>query len=67
MSYCIDLARLTLTDYRELLRRQTLLPGRRMLQERIDERFRALEAQGISTGRVESASVLTRKAASLAG
>lgn len=49
MSYCIDLARLTLTDYRELLRRQTLLPGRRMLQERIDERFRALEAQGIST------------------
>jgi hypothetical protein len=36
-------------DYRELLRRQTLLPGRRMLQERIDERFRALEAQGIST------------------
>lgn len=49
MSYCIDLARLTLADYRELLRRQTLLPGRRMLQDRIDERFRALEAQGIST------------------
>lgn len=49
MPYAIDLARLTLTDYKALLKAQTLLPSRRPLLDDIDLRFAAIERQDIRT------------------
>lgn len=49
MDYCLNLSRISLTDYRDLLKQQNLLPGRRMLLEGIDAHFSALAAQNLST------------------
>lgn len=48
MSYNIDLNLLSLNEYKELLKQQNLLPGRRMLLDDIDERFLLLGNQGIT-------------------
>jgi len=36
MGYVPDLSKITLPEYRELLKRQTLLPGRRILHDAVD-------------------------------
>jgi len=48
MPYNINTAKLSLRDYQQLLARQNLLPGRRMLQQDIGSRFDAIERAGIS-------------------
>lgn len=47
MGYSLDLSAITLQDYLRLLKAQTLLPGRRMLHEQIDERFLLLAQSGV--------------------
>ncbi len=49
MPYDIDLAQLSLTDYKALLLRRELLPGRRALLDEIDARFAALAACGVGS------------------
>lgn len=49
MRYEIDLAKIKLEDYRELLKTQNLLPSRRLLLEDVDARIKALQAVGIAT------------------
>lgn len=49
MPYCIDLERIVIGEYRELLKQQRLLPGRRILLQDIDRNFAALAAQRIDT------------------
>ena len=49
MDYCLNLSRISLTDYRDLLKQQNLLPGRRMLLDGIDAHFSALAAQNLAT------------------
>ena len=48
MPYNIDLSRLPLQEYRELLKSQNLLPGRRMLRENIDANFERMGREGIA-------------------
>jgi len=49
MAYGPNLAQIPLAEYRDVLKRLTLTPGRRPLTEDIDARFAALERQGIRT------------------
>jgi hypothetical protein len=49
MQYILPLDRILLTDYRQLLRRQNLLPGRRILLEQLDERFSVFAKLGFAT------------------
>ncbi len=49
MRYAVDLSKIRLNDYRELLKSQTLLPSRRLLLEDLEARFSALQAYGIAT------------------
>lgn len=49
MRYCLNLSRIGLLEYRDLLKGQNLLPGRRMLLDDIDRNFASLLAQGIET------------------
>ncbi len=45
--YFYDLSRITLKSYLKILKETELLPGRKILQEKIDERFSALQDLGI--------------------
>jgi hypothetical protein len=47
ISYTIDPALISLDEFRELTEEKEMLPGRLMLQERMDECFTALKASGI--------------------
>lgn len=47
MGYSLDLSALSLSAYLHLLKGQTLLPGRRMLHEQIEERFSLLASFGL--------------------
>ena len=49
MNYNLDLERLSVQEYREILKNQNLLPGRRVLWKDIDKNFALLESQGINT------------------
>ena len=49
MGYTLPLERISLSDYQQLLQKQNLLPGRRMLLEQLDARFAALATLGLST------------------
>jgi hypothetical protein len=49
MGYSIDLGAIPIYDYMHLLERQTLLPGRRMLQDQLAERFALLAGEEITT------------------
>ncbi|HWQ71303.1 MAG TPA: DUF4332 domain-containing protein [Desulfitobacteriaceae bacterium] len=48
MPYNLDLAVLAVRDYKELLKSQNLLPGRRILRQDIDHNFNVIERQGIA-------------------
>ncbi len=47
MPYNLDLSNLSIQEYKGLLKRQNLLPGRRMLWQNIDHNFEVIEKQGI--------------------
>jgi hypothetical protein len=47
-SYHLDLQNISLDQYRQTLKAAELIPSRRILKERIDERIARLQAQGIS-------------------
>ena len=49
MGYTLPLEQISLNNYRQLLRQQNLLPGRRVLWEQLDERFDLLADAGLST------------------
>ena len=49
MHYHLDLACFSIGEYQELLQKQELLPGRRILWQDIHRNFAALESQGIHT------------------
>ena len=49
MTYNLDLSALSVQDYRELVKTQDLLPGRRILWQNIDHNFDAIGQQGIET------------------
>jgi hypothetical protein len=48
MRYNLDLKAISIQEYKELLTRQILLPGRRLLWQNIDQRFKAISAQNIT-------------------
>jgi len=48
MGYTLPLEQISLSEYRQLLRQQNLLPGRRILQEQLDERFTLLTSSGLT-------------------
>ncbi|MHB1315414.1 MAG: hypothetical protein ACYCX2_08020 [Christensenellales bacterium] len=47
MQYNLDLSALSVWDYKELLKSQNLLPGRRILWQDIDRNFEIIQQQGI--------------------
>ncbi len=49
MEYTLDLKNISLQFYKEILRNQNLLPGRRMLHVDLDARFSAIQCTGIAT------------------
>lgn len=49
MKYNLDLASLSVHQYKEILKKQNLLPSRRILLHQIDENFQLLENMDIST------------------
>ena len=49
MGYTLPLEQISLADYQQLLQKQNLLPGRRMLLDQIEERFALLVSCGIAT------------------
>jgi len=49
MQYNLDLSVLSILEYKKLLKRQNLLPGRRILWENIDLNFEAMGKQKITT------------------
>lgn len=49
MRYTLPLERITLSDYQQLLLKQNLLPGRRILLEQLEARFAILCDQGLAT------------------
>lgn len=49
MTYNIDLERLSVQNYKEILKNQTMLPGRRILTQNIDEIFAIITEKGIDT------------------
>ena len=59
MGYTLPLEQISLSDYRQLLRQQNLLPGRRVLQEQLDERFALLTSSGIANLAQLSAALAT--------
>lgn len=48
MSYAIDLRQVSIQAYKNILKSQNLLPGRRILLQKLDERFREIADTGIS-------------------
>lgn len=49
MRYSLDLQKITVTEYESMLKSQNLLPGRRILLEDIERRFKAIRCLGIDT------------------
>lgn len=49
MKYSLDIERLSVQTYKDLLKSQNLLPGRRILVKSIDENFALFENRGIIT------------------
>ncbi len=49
MRYTLDLEHMTIQEYKALLKKQNLLPGRRILWKDIDNNFDSIENRGIRT------------------
>jgi len=66
-SYHINLKDISLDQFKQTLQQAELIPSRRILKEQIDQRFEALQAQGISNLEdLLSAAKSTKKIADLA-
>lgn len=61
MGYHIDLESIPLMQYKQSLKTGYLPPSRKVLKDRIDERFDIIEKQGISTAAQLLAAVKTKK------
>ncbi|MEZ4509313.1 MAG: hypothetical protein R2881_06670 [Eubacteriales bacterium] len=61
MGYSLALEQISLADYQQLLQKQNLLPGRRMLHEQLELRFSALANVGLSSVAQLSAALATPK------
>lgn len=48
MGYSIDITKISIREYRELLQNQNLLPGRRILLENIEERLHIIDDSGMT-------------------
>ncbi|OPX43386.1 hypothetical protein CLHUN_27310 [Ruminiclostridium hungatei] len=48
MDYRMDTEKITLFEYKELLKKQNLLAGRRLIKNNIDERFQSMAQAGIN-------------------
>ena len=67
MGYTLPLEQISLNDYRQLLRQQNLLPGRRVLWEQLDVRFDLLADAVLSTvAELASALSTTNKLSAIA-
>ncbi|PKM40105.1 MAG: hypothetical protein CVV04_07495 [Firmicutes bacterium HGW-Firmicutes-9] len=67
MGYTLPLEQITLADYQQLLQKQNLLPGRRMLHEQLEARFSSLASAGLSSvSQLSAALATTKKLSSLA-
>lgn len=67
MGYSLALEQISLADYRQLLQRQNLLPGRRMLHEQLEARFFSLASAGFtSVAQLAMALATPKKLSSLA-
>jgi len=49
MGYTLPLEQISLADYQQLLQKQNLLPGRRMLHEQLEARFSLLADAGLTS------------------
>lgn len=49
MGYSIDLNKIMIVEYKELLKTKNLLPGRRILWENIEENFNLIQGIGVSS------------------
>ncbi len=49
MKYTLDLERMSIQEYKTLLKQQNLLPGRRILWQDIDKKFSVFESREIRT------------------
>ena len=49
MKYNVDLSKLTVAAYQNLLKNQNLLPGRRVLWQNIDRNFDLIQSHGVKT------------------
>ena len=59
--YHIDLERFSLEKLRHILETSDLLPGRRILKEKVIERFETLESMGISNLKELTAALGSKK------
>ena len=48
MGYSVDLKRITVMQYMEILKNQNLLPSRKLLLDNLEENFRRIENAGQS-------------------
>lgn len=49
MPYGVDLSKITIDQYKEILKKQVLLPSRKLLQSNIDETFKTIRRDGVHT------------------
>ena len=47
MGYCLDFSSITIDQYKEKLKRKTMIPSRMILKENLDERFSYFKSLGI--------------------
>ena len=47
MGYSVDLTKISINKYRDVLKKQNLLPGRRMLLENLDENFKRIANEDV--------------------
>lgn len=67
MGYTLPLEQISLADYQQLLQKQNLLPGRRMLHEQLEARFSLLAGAGItSVAQLAQALAMPNKLSALA-
>lgn len=59
MGYTLDLTRIALPEYQQLLKQQNLLPGRRILLEALEARFALFAKLGLNTVAQLKASIAT--------
>lgn len=68
MPYNLDLSTISIQEYKELLKLQNLLPGRRILLENIEHNFESIDQEGITNiGQLKKQLSTPQKLAAFAG